>query len=120
GAGARQPARRQGERRTGQERRGAGGQGERAMNFGLDATTAATVWATISLVIFLGICVYFGVPKLITKLLDDHIKNIETELAETERLRSKTKALLAEYESKRENAEKEAEDIVASAREEAF
>ena len=90
------------------------------MNFGLDATTAASIWATIALVIFLGIVVYFGVPKLITKLLDDRIRKIEGELAEAERLRSEAKALLAEYEAKRENAEQEAEGIVASAREEAF
>ncbi len=90
------------------------------MNFGLDATTAASIWATIALVIFLGIVVYFGVPKLITKMLDDRIRKIEGELAEAERLRSEAKALLAEYEAKRENAEQEAEGIVASAREEAF
>lgn len=90
------------------------------MSFGLDATTAASVWATIALAIFLGIMVYFGVPKLITKLLDDRIKKIETDLQEAETLRAEAKALLAEYEAKRENAEKEAEDIVASAREEAF
>lgn len=90
------------------------------MNFGLDATTAASIWATIGLVIFLGIMIYFGVPKLITKMLDDRIKKIEDELAEAERLRAEAKALLAEYEAKRENAEKEAEDIVATAREEAF
>lgn len=90
------------------------------MNFGLDATTAASIWATISLAIFIGIMVYFGVPKLITKMLDDRIKKIEDELAQAEALRAEAKALLAEYEARRENAEKEAEDIVASAREEAF
>lgn len=90
------------------------------MSFGLDATTAASVWATIALAIFLGIMIYFGVPKLITKLLDDRIKKIETDLQEAETLRAEAKALLAEYEAKRENAEKEAEGIVASAREEAF
>ena len=90
------------------------------MNFGLDATTAATIWATIGLVIFIGIAIYFGVPKLITKMLDERISKIENELTQAEALRVEAKALLAEYEAKRENAEKEAEDIVASAREEAF
>lgn len=90
------------------------------MNFGLDATSAATVWATIALVIVLGLAIYLNVPKLITKLLDDRIKRIEGELAQAEALRAEAKALLAEYEARRENAEKEAEDIVASAREEAF
>lgn len=90
------------------------------MNFGLDATTAATVWSTISLVIFLGIVIYFGVHKFFAKLLDDRIKKIEDELAQAEALRAEAKALLGEYEARRENAEKEAEDIVAIAREEAF
>lgn len=90
------------------------------MNFGLDATSAATVWATIALVIVLGLAIYLNLPKLVTKLLDDRIKRIEGELAQAEALRAEAKALLAEYEGKRENAEKEAEDIVASAREEAF
>lgn len=90
------------------------------MTFGFDATTAASIWATIGLAIFVGIMIYFGVPKLITKLLDERIKRIEGELAQAEALRAEAKALLAEYEAKRENAEKEADDIVASAREEAF
>jgi len=89
-------------------------------SFGFDATTGATIWATIALVIFIGIVVYFGVPKMITKLLDDRIKKIETDLAEAEALRAEAKALLEDYSRRREEAEKEAEDIVTAAREEAF
>ena len=89
-------------------------------SFGFDATTGATIWATVSLVIFIGIAIYFGVPKMITSMLDGRIKAIETELAEAERLRLEAKFLLEEYESKRQAAAKEAEDIVAAAREEAF
>lgn len=90
------------------------------MSFGMDATSAATVWAFIALVIFIGIIVYFGVPKTIAKLLDNRIGKIEAELAEAERLRAEAKALLEEYGRRREDADKEAEDIVAAAREEAF
>lgn len=90
------------------------------MTFGFDATTAASIWATIGLVIFLGLMIYFGVPKMIAKMIDGRISKIETELAEAEALRAEAKALLAEYQTRRENAEKEAEDIVAAAREEAF
>ena len=57
---------------------------------------------------------------MITKALDGRIKAIETELAEAERLRLEAKFLLEEYESKRQAATKEAEGIVAAAREEAF
>lgn len=84
-----------------------------------DATTWATIWATISLVIFLGITVYFGAPKMITKVLDDRIKAIQDELAEAKRLRAEAEALLVEYEQKRKSAESEAAGIVTAAQEEA-
>ena len=89
-------------------------------SFGFDATTGATIWATIALVIFIGIALYAGIHKTIAKMLDDRIKAIETELAEAERLRLEAKFLLEEYESKRQAAASEAESIVAAAREEAF
>jgi F-type H+-transporting ATPase subunit b len=53
-------------------------------------------------------------------MLDDRIKKIETDLAEAEALRAEAKALLEDYARRREEAEKEAEDIVTAAREEAF
>lgn len=90
------------------------------MSFGLDATTAATVWATIGLVIFIGIMIYFGVHKRIAGVLDARIAKIETDLSEAERLRAEAKTLLEDYQRRRTEAEKEAEDIVAAAREEAF
>src|SRR5690606_31250392 len=90
------------------------------MNFGLDATTAASIWVLIGLLIFLGIIVYFGVPKMIGKVLDDRIRRSENEPSEAERLGAEAKALLEEYRRKREEADKEAEGIVAAAREEAF
>jgi F-type H+-transporting ATPase subunit b len=80
----------------------------------------ATFWATIALFVFVAVVVYFKVPSMITKALDGRIKDIETELAEAERLRADAKALLEEYQRKREDAEKEAEGIVAAAREDAF
>ena len=80
----------------------------------------ATFWATLALFVFIGVMLYLGVPKMIAKALDTRIKKIEAELAEAERLRAEAKALLEEYARKREEAEKEAEDIVAAAREEAF
>lgn len=80
----------------------------------------ATLVATIALVLFLALMAYLKIPGMITKALDGRIKAIETELAEAERLRLEAKFLLEEYESKRQAAAKEAEDIVTAAREEAF
>jgi F-type H+-transporting ATPase subunit b len=89
-------------------------------SFGFDATTGATIWATIALVIFIGIALYAGIHKTIAKTLDDRIKKIETDLAEAEQLRKEAKALLDDYARRREEAEKEAQSIVDAAREEAF
>ena len=80
----------------------------------------ATFVATVALILFLVLVAYLKVPGMITKALDGRIKAIETELAEAERLRLEAKFLLEEYESKRQAAAKEAEDIVTAAREEAF
>lgn len=90
------------------------------LSFGFDATTGATIWATVALVIFAGIVIYVGAHKTIAKMLDARIKAIETELAEAESLRIEAKALLDDYAKRREDAEKEAQSIVDSAREEAF
>lgn len=90
-------------------------------DFGLnDATTGASIWATIALVIFIGLVLYLGVHKAIAKMLDDRIKKIEVDLAEAEQLRKEAKALLDDYARRREEAEKEAQSIVDAAREEAF
>jgi F-type H+-transporting ATPase subunit b len=57
---------------------------------------------------------------MVTKALDGRIGKIEAELAEAERLRAEAKALLDDYQRRHADAEKEAEGIVAAAREEAF
>jgi F-type H+-transporting ATPase subunit b len=89
-------------------------------SFGFDATTGATIWATIALFIFAGLMIYLGIHKAIAKMLDERIKKIETDLAEAEQLRLEAKALLDDYTRRREEAEKEAQSIVDAAREEAF
>ena len=78
----------------------------------MDATRLATVWATVALVIFLGIVVYLKVPGMISKALDARATKIRTDLDEARRLREEAQALLAEFQQKRKEAEKEAADIV--------
>ena len=80
----------------------------------------AAFWATIALFVFLGGVLYLKLPAMITKALDGRIAKIEADLAEAERLRAEAKALLDQYAKKRSDADKEAEDIVLAAREEAF
>ncbi len=78
-----------------------------------------TFWAFAALVIFLGIAVYMKVPATIAKSLDARADKIKADLDEAARLRDEAKALLTEYQNKRKEAEKEAADIVASAKREA-
>ena len=85
------------------------------MQFALDNT----FYATVALVIFIGIMLYFGVPKIIAKMLDGKIAQIEAELATAKKLREDAAALLVEYEQKRVAAESEAEGIISAARDEA-
>lgn len=79
----------------------------------------ATFWATVALVIFLGIIVYLKVPGTIGKSLDDRADKIRDELDQARKLREEAQQLLAEYQRKRKEAEKEAEEIVESAKHEA-
>jgi F-type H+-transporting ATPase subunit b len=79
----------------------------------------ATFWATVGLVIFLGIVVYIGVPGMLGRSLDGRADRIKAELEEARRLREEAQQLLAEYQRKRKEAEREAGDIVAAAKREA-
>jgi len=79
----------------------------------------AAFWALIGLVIFLAIALFMGVPGMLRKALDARIKTVTAEIEEARRLREEAQALLAEYQRRRQGAEREAEEIVANARAEA-
>jgi F-type H+-transporting ATPase subunit b len=85
----------------------------------MDATSWATLWALIGLIIFLAICLYIKAPAMLAKSLDERAKRISDELDEAKRLRDEAKALLAEYQKKRKDAETEAADILTAAKREA-
>ncbi|HEY4192615.1 MAG TPA: F0F1 ATP synthase subunit B [Mesorhizobium sp.] len=85
----------------------------------MDATSLATLWALIALLIFIGICIYIKVPGMMAKSLDTRGARIRSELEEARTLREEAQALLAEYQKKRKEAEQEAGAIVEAARREA-
>ena len=80
---------------------------------------SAEFWVGVAFVIFWGLMFYLGVPGKVMNQLDSRGKRIGDELAEAKRLRQDAERLLQEYESKRAAAEREAADIVSSARDEA-
>lgn len=76
-------------------------------------------YALVALVIFLAMTLYFGIPRIVGKMLDGQIKKIADDIAEAKKLREEAAALLVEYEQKRVAAEGEAAGIIAAAKEEA-
>ena len=82
----------------------------------MDATSLATLWAFVALVIFFGVLAYLKVPGKIGAALDGKVAAIEAELTEAKRLREEAAELLAAYKKKAADAELEARSIVAEAK----
>lgn len=75
----------------------------------------ASFWVAVSFVLFILLLMYFRVPKMVTDALDARSAAIAAELDEAQRLREEAQALLASYQRKQRDAEKEAEEIVQRA-----
>ncbi|MDI3469076.1 MAG: ATP synthase F0 sector subunit b [Pseudolabrys sp.] len=76
-------------------------------------------WVAIGFVLFIALLAYLGVHKSITRALDHRADKIKAELDDAKRLKDEAMALLAEYQKKRQEAETEAQAIVAEAKVEA-
>jgi F-type H+-transporting ATPase subunit b len=79
----------------------------------------AEFWVAVAFFAFLGILAYVGAHKFILDALDQRAAKIKADLDEARRLKQEAQALLAEYERKKGEAEREAADIIASAKAEA-
>jgi F-type H+-transporting ATPase subunit b len=79
----------------------------------------AETWVAVAFVLFVGLGIYLKVPAMLAKMLDERADRIGKELAEAKKLREEAQALLAEYQKKRAEAEKDAANIVAQAKLEA-
>ena len=82
-------------------------------------TQMAEFWVAIAFVVFLLVLLYYRVPSLIAKSLDDRAEVIRKELDEARRLREEAQNLLADYQKKHRNAGQEAQSILELARREA-
>lgn len=79
----------------------------------------AEFWVAVAFVIFIAIAWKVGGLSAMTKGLDSRANRIRHELDEAKRLREEAAAVLADYKRRQVEAEKEAQAIVAGAREEA-
>jgi F-type H+-transporting ATPase subunit b len=76
-------------------------------------------WVAVAFVLFIGVIVYYGAHKKMLDALDQRSARIKAELDEARRLRDEAGKLLAEYQRKQREAEREAEAIIAEAKAEA-
>ncbi|WP_455475793.1 F0F1 ATP synthase subunit B [Bartonella sp. B17] len=77
-----------------------------------------TFWALVGLILFLVLLVYFKVPEMVVRHLDMRAKRIKDELDEALRLREEAQEILAEYQRKHAEAEKDAQEIIIAAKRE--
>jgi len=79
----------------------------------------AEFWVALGFFAFVALLGYVGVHRMIGKSLDDRSARIKAELDEARKLRDDAARLLADYQRKRQEAESEAQGIVAGAKAEA-
>jgi F-type H+-transporting ATPase subunit b len=76
-------------------------------------------WVAVAFVILMGVFAYFGIHRTVLTTLDHRSDRIKAELDDARRLKDEAAKLLAEYKARRATAEREAQDIIASAKAEA-
>src|SRR6202142_2398420 len=76
-------------------------------------------WVAVAFLILMGVFAYLGVHRTVIKTLDHRTDRIRAELDDARRLKDEAAKLLAEYKARHASAEREAQDIIASAKVEA-
>lgn len=79
-------------------------------------TIDSTFWVAISFFIFFGLLIYLKVPQKINLLLDNSINVIKNEIEEAEKIKNETKKLLNDSQIKIDNAQKESQKIIETAK----
>ncbi len=78
-----------------------------------------TFWVAVAFAGFIGLILYFKAHKTIGAMLDERAASIEAQIEEAKNLRTEAENLLIEYQRKQRDAEREAEDMVAQAKDDA-
>jgi F-type H+-transporting ATPase subunit b len=76
-------------------------------------------WVAIAFIILMGLFAYLGIHRTVLKALDHRAERIKAELDDARRLKEEAAKLLADYKARHASAEREAQDIISSARAEA-
>lgn len=78
-----------------------------------------TFWVGLAFAGFIGLILYFKAHSAIGKMLDERSASIAAQIEEAKNLRAEAENLLIEYQRKQRDAEREAADMVAQAKEDA-
>ena len=78
-------------------------------------TIDATFWVAVSFFIFLGVLIYFEIPKKIKDVLNENILNIKNQINEAEKLKEEAKNILSEHEKKISNSKAEVKSMLDKA-----
>lgn len=73
-------------------------------------------WVAIGFVLFILLLVYFKVPGQITRILDNRADKIRSELDEAKKLREEAQSMLADFQKKNKEAEKNAKALIDEAK----
>jgi F-type H+-transporting ATPase subunit b len=79
----------------------------------------AEFWVLLGFIVFIGLMLFVGVHRKIAQSLDERAERIKAEIDEARRLHDEAAQLLADYQRRRQDAEHEAQDIIAGAKAEA-
>ncbi|MDC0163371.1 ATPase [Candidatus Pelagibacter sp.] len=78
----------------------------------------ATFWVAVSFFIFFGVLIYFKIPQNVNNLLTKMIVDIKNEINESEKLRTESKKLLDDAQTKLNSATSENEKILNEVKDE--
>jgi len=80
-------------------------------------TIDASFWVAISFFMFLGVLIYFKIPKKIKDLLENSILIIKNQINEAEKLKEEATNILSEQEKKISNSKAEVKSMIDKANE---
>lgn len=81
--------------------------------------TEPETWVAIAFVVLMVLFAWLGIHRTVLTALDHRAQRIKAELDDARRLKEDAAKLLADYQSRRASAEREAEEIVTNAKAEA-
>ena len=81
-------------------------------------TIDATFWVGVSFILFFGGLIYLKIPQKINEILNKLIRDIKSEIDESEKLRTEAKVLLDNSQTKLESAQNESKTIIEQAKKE--